>query len=89
MKPVQTRRRFLTTLSVPGATGSLRFPSVMAGEEALETTTVRLVADYSICSPRLALGGAVGGGGLYYVRFVERAVDRAPPGSRAPQPISV
>ena len=38
----QTRRRFLTTLSMAGAAGLLRPPRALAAEGALETTTVRL-----------------------------------------------
>ena len=47
MPMMQTRRRFLTTtLSLAGAAGLVR-PA--AGAEVLETTTVRLVNDGSIC----------------------------------------
>src|SRR5262252_9972080 len=42
----QSRRRFLTTLSIAGAaTGLLRMPPVPAAEGALETTTVRIFAN--------------------------------------------
>ena len=46
---VQTRRRFLTTLSLAGAASLLRLPRALAVEDALETMTVRLVNDRSIC----------------------------------------
>src|SRR5271155_5354362 len=49
MQMIQTRRRFLTNLSVAGAAGLLRAPRVLAAEGALETTTVRLPKDQSIC----------------------------------------
>jgi NitT/TauT family transport system substrate-binding protein len=39
---MQSRRRFLTTLSLTGAAGLVRAPRVLAAEETLETTTVRL-----------------------------------------------
>ena len=42
-RPVtQTRRSFLATLSLAGATGLLGAPSVLAAEGVLETPTVRL-----------------------------------------------
>jgi hypothetical protein len=46
---VQTRRRFLTTLSLAGAASLLPPQRALAAEGALETTTVRLVNDRSIC----------------------------------------
>jgi NitT/TauT family transport system substrate-binding protein len=41
MPLIQTRRRFLTTLSLAGATSLICAPRVMGGEGALETATVR------------------------------------------------
>ena len=49
MAIIQTRRRFLTTLSVAGAAGLVRAPRVLAADGALETTTVRLPKARSIC----------------------------------------
>ena len=46
MPMTQTRRRFLTTLSMAGAAGLVR--PAAAAEGPLETTTVRLVSDRSI-----------------------------------------
>jgi NitT/TauT family transport system substrate-binding protein len=43
MSIMQTRRRFLTTLSLAGAAGFAHAPRVRAAEGPLETTTVRLV----------------------------------------------
>ena len=40
MPLMQSRRRFLTTLSMAGAAGFLRTPPALAGEGPLETTTV-------------------------------------------------
>ena len=40
---MQTRRRFLTTLSLAGAAGLVRAQPALAEEGALETTTVRIV----------------------------------------------
>src|SRR5215469_14549459 len=45
----QTRRRFLTTLAVAGATGLVRAPPALAAEGPLETTSVRLPKIESIC----------------------------------------
>jgi NitT/TauT family transport system substrate-binding protein len=45
----QTRRRFLTTLTLAGAAGLVRAPRVRAAEGVLETTAVRLVRDPGIC----------------------------------------
>ena len=49
MPKTQTRRRFLTTLSLAGAAGLVRAPRALAAEAALETTTVRLGKSASIC----------------------------------------
>ena len=61
-----------------GAAGFLCAPRVLAADSALETTTVRLVADYSICSPVLLSEELLRAEGFTDVRFVERIVDRAP-----------
>ena len=42
MPLTQTRRRFLTTLSLAGAAGVVRAPALFAAERSLETTSVRL-----------------------------------------------
>jgi NitT/TauT family transport system substrate-binding protein len=74
----QTRRRFLTTLSIGGAASFVHIPSSLATAEGhLETTAVRLVADYSICSPVLLSEELLRAEGFTDVRYVERAVDRA------------
>ena len=49
MSLLQTRRRFLTTLSLAGAAGLLRAPPSAAAEGALETTTVRIAKEPVIC----------------------------------------
>ena len=46
---VQTRRRFLNTLSGAGAVGLLLAPRALAAEGALETTSVRLLKFSGIC----------------------------------------
>jgi NitT/TauT family transport system substrate-binding protein len=50
MPTTQTRRRFMTTLSLVGAAGLLRPPRVLAAEDALETTAIRITKGRSICS---------------------------------------
>jgi NitT/TauT family transport system substrate-binding protein len=49
MPTTQTRRRFLTTLSLAGAASFVRMPPSLAAEGPLETTTVRLSNNGSIC----------------------------------------
>jgi NitT/TauT family transport system substrate-binding protein len=44
-----TRRRLLTTASLAAAANLVRSPRLLAGEEALETTSVRLVRGTPIC----------------------------------------
>jgi hypothetical protein len=50
---MQSRRRFLTTISMAGAAGLVRAPRSLAVEEALETTTVRISNDLAICEAPL------------------------------------
>ena len=54
----QTRRRFLTTLSLAGAAGLIRAPRAEAAEGALETTTVRLQAP-GLCVSSLYIAEAL------------------------------
>ena len=49
MTMIQTRRRFLTTLSMAGAAGLMRVPQLRAAEGSLETTSVRLFKYPGIC----------------------------------------
>jgi NitT/TauT family transport system substrate-binding protein len=53
MTMTQTRRRFLTSLSLAGAAGFLPGPRALAAEGSLETTTVRLSNDLAICEAPL------------------------------------
>jgi NitT/TauT family transport system substrate-binding protein len=50
MPPMQTRRRFLTTVSLAGAAGFLRAPPAFAAEGPLEKTTVRIANRHSLCN---------------------------------------
>ena len=77
MPLMQSRRRFLTTLSMAGAAGFLRTPPALAGEGPLETTTVRLVNDRSICiAPEYVADELLRAEGFTDIRYVEA------PGSR-------
>ena len=69
---MQSRRRFLTTLSMAGAAGFLRTPPALAGEGPLETTTVRLVNDRSICiAPEYVADELLRAEGFTDIRYVE------------------
>ena len=68
----QTRRRFLTTLSLAGAASLVRAPRVLAAEGALETTTVRLPKFSSICvSPQYAAEELLRAEGFTDIRYVD------------------
>ena len=72
MPLMQSRRRFLTTLSMAGAAGFLRTPPALAGEGPLETTTVRLVNDRSICiAPEYVADELLRAEGFTDIRYVE------------------
>jgi NitT/TauT family transport system substrate-binding protein len=72
MPTSQTRRRFLTTLSSAGAAGFVLPPRALAGEGALETTTLRLVNDGSICiAPEYAAEELLRAEGFTNIRYVE------------------
>jgi NitT/TauT family transport system substrate-binding protein len=49
MPLMQTRRRFLATLSLAAAAGLLRPPNLLAAEEKLETTAIRLYKIANVC----------------------------------------
>jgi NitT/TauT family transport system substrate-binding protein len=55
MPMMQTRRRFLTTLSLAGAASFVRMPSPLAAEGALETTTVRINGELGTCAAPLVV----------------------------------
>src|SRR5215469_1420694 len=71
MPMTQTRRRFLTTLSMTGVGGLLRSPRVLAVEGVLETTTLRLSYDLSICSPILVAEELLRAEGFTDIRYIE------------------
>jgi NitT/TauT family transport system substrate-binding protein len=68
----QTRRRFLTTVSMAGAAGLMRAPPLLAVEGALETTSVRLPKVLGVCvSPQYAAEELLRAEGFTDVRYVE------------------
>ena len=76
MPLMQSRRRFLTTLSMAGAAGFLRTPPALAGEGPLETTTVRLVNDRSICiAPEYVADELLRAEGFIDIRYVATGVN--------------
>jgi NitT/TauT family transport system substrate-binding protein len=74
MPTMESRRRFMTTLSLAGAASFIRAPRVVAAERALETTAVRLVNDRSVCiAPVLVGEELLRAEGFSDVRYVEMA----------------
>jgi NitT/TauT family transport system substrate-binding protein len=74
MKMIQTRRRFLTTLSLAGAAGFLSapIPRARAAEPALETTTVRLGKLPVICvAPQYVCEALLRAEGFTDIRYVD------------------
>ena len=72
----QTRRRILSTMALAAAAGSVGAARVFAAGEALETTTVRIYRDPSICiAPAYIAGDLLRADGFSDVRYVDVAVD--------------
>jgi NitT/TauT family transport system substrate-binding protein len=72
MPMLRTRRCFLATLALAGAAGVLRAPGVLAAEGPLETTSVRLVNDRSICiAPEYVADELLRAEGFTDIRYVE------------------
>jgi NitT/TauT family transport system substrate-binding protein len=71
--PIQTRRKFLTSLSAVGAAGLLRAPPSLAAEGPLETTTVRLAKELpGVCAaPYFAAGDLLSAEGFIDIRYPE------------------
>jgi NitT/TauT family transport system substrate-binding protein len=77
MPPMQTRRRFLTGVSLAGAAGLLGSQRAWAAEGALETTTVRIAKAGAICmAPQYVADELLRAEGFTDIRYVE-----VPPGS--------
>jgi NitT/TauT family transport system substrate-binding protein len=72
MSQTQTRRRFLTTLSLAGAAGFVRAPRTLAAGGPLETTTVRITKTPGICTaPQYVAEELLSAEGFTDVRYVE------------------
>jgi NitT/TauT family transport system substrate-binding protein len=72
MPMMQTRRRFLATLSMAAAAGLLRARPASAAEGALETTTVRLRKTPSLCqTPQYIADELLRAEGFTDIRYVE------------------
>ena len=72
MPMMQTRRRFLTTLSMAGAAGLVGAPRVLHAEEVLETTSVRLLKNTPICgAPVFLAKELLRAEGFTDIRYVE------------------
>jgi NitT/TauT family transport system substrate-binding protein len=68
----QTRRQFLTTLSLAGAAGFVSPMGAMAGEEPLETTAIRLPKTPAICiAPSYAAEELLRAEGFTDIRYVD------------------
>ena len=68
----QTRRQFLTTLSLAGATGLIHAPRALAAEGALETTTIRLPKSAAICiAPGYIAEGLLRTEGFTDIRYID------------------
>jgi NitT/TauT family transport system substrate-binding protein len=72
MPMMQTRRHFLTTLSLAGAAGLVRAPPTLAAEGPPETTSVRFVKNPVICmAPQYAAEELLRAEGFTEIGYVE------------------
>ena len=80
MPMIQTRRQFLTTLSLTGAAGLVGAPRALAAEGAVETTTVRFEKNPGICiAPQYVAEELLRAEGFTDIRYVD-----GPPGATEP-----
>ena len=83
MSMMQTRRRFLTTLSLAGAARLMRAPRALATEAAPETTTVRLAKNPGICiAPQYIAEELLRMEGFTDIRYVDQAPGATEPIAR-------
>jgi NitT/TauT family transport system substrate-binding protein len=76
MLTAQTRRRFLTTLTLAGTASLIPVPRALAAEGPPETTAVRMVRDPGIClAPQYAAEELLRAEGLTDIRYLEAASD--------------
>jgi NitT/TauT family transport system substrate-binding protein len=79
MPIVQTRRQFLSSLSLAGAAGLVGAPSLLAAEGSLETTTVRLPKTAAICiAPGYVAEELLRAEGFTDIRYVDLPTTFAP-----------
>jgi NitT/TauT family transport system substrate-binding protein len=70
----QTRRRFLSTLSLAGAAGLIRTPRALAAEQPLETTSVRFMRTPSLChAPQFVAEELLQAEGFSEIRYIDGA----------------
>jgi NitT/TauT family transport system substrate-binding protein len=83
MALMQTRREFLTALSLAGPAGLLSPPRVLAAERELETTTVRLAKGPGICiAPQYVAEELLRAEGFTEIRYVEKPAGATEPLAR-------
>jgi NitT/TauT family transport system substrate-binding protein len=83
MPMMQSRRRFLTTLSLAGAAGLVGVPRALAADGPLETTTVRIGKNPGVClAPQYVAEELLRAEGFTDIRYVE--VPTADAGALAP-----
>src|SRR6516162_5219735 len=72
MEIMQTRRRFLATLSLAGAAGLVRAPQSRAAEGTLETTSVRFMRTPSLChAPQFVAEELLRAEGFTDIQYIE------------------
>src|ERR1044071_1756403 len=73
----QTRRRFLSTLSMAGAASLVRPPAVFAAEGKLETTSVRLAKMPDMCmAPQLVAQELLRDEGFTEIQYIDTTNDQ-------------
>jgi NitT/TauT family transport system substrate-binding protein len=83
MPMMQSRRRFLTTLSLAGTAGLVGVPRALAADGPLETTAIRLGKGPNICNaPQLVAEELLRAEGFTDIRY-----DQQPPGVTTPEPL--
>jgi NitT/TauT family transport system substrate-binding protein len=76
MPMTQTRRRFLTTLSSAGAVGLVGTPQLLAAEEPLETTSVRITkVGLCVAAPAYLADELLHSEGFTDIRYIDVASD--------------
>jgi NitT/TauT family transport system substrate-binding protein len=80
MTIIQTRRRFLTTLSLAGAVGLVHAPRTLAADGPLETTSVRFFKNATICSgaPQFAAEELLRAEGFKEITYIEVTRNEVP-----------